>query len=39
LAERAEFPQRALIVGVVALFSFLMWSILSLIYYSLRDRH
>lgn len=38
LAERAEFPQRALFVGIVGLFSFLIWSILSLVYYSLRDR-
>lgn len=37
-AERSQFPQRGLIVGLVALFSFLMWSILSLVYYSLRDR-
>lgn len=38
LAERAEFPQRSLIVALVAGFAFLLWSILSLIYYSLRDR-
>lgn len=38
LAERAEFPQRGLIVALVAAFAFLLWSILSLIYYSLRDR-
>lgn len=37
-AERAEFPQRALILGAVALFSFLFWAIASLFYYSLRDR-
>lgn len=38
LAEKAEFPQRALIVAVVTLFSFLFWSIGTLVYYSLRDR-
>ena len=38
LAERAEFPQRALMVAVVALFSFLSWAIAALVYYSLRDR-
>ena len=37
LAERSEFPQRGLWVGVVALFSFLIWAIGGLIYYSLRD--
>lgn len=37
-AERAEFPQRALWVGVILLFGFLIWSILCLVYYSLRDR-
>ena len=38
MAEQSQFPQRGLIVGLVALFSFLLWSILSLVYYSLRDR-
>lgn len=38
LAERAEFPQRALLLGLVLLFSFLTWAILSLIYYAMRDR-
>ena len=37
-AERAEFPQRILILGTVALFSFLIWIVFSLIYYSLRER-
>lgn len=37
-AEKAEFPQRLLLGGLVMLFSFLIWAILSLIYYSLRDR-
>jgi len=38
LAEKAEFPQRGLMLGVVAAFSFLLWAIATLIYYSLRDR-
>lgn len=38
LAEKAEFPQRGLIIGVVALFSLLIWTMSSLIYYALRDR-
>ena len=38
LAEKSEFPQRELIIGLVALFSMLIWAILSLIYYALRDR-
>lgn len=38
LAQRAEFPQRELLLALVALFSFLTWAILSLVYYALRDR-
>ncbi len=38
LAEKAEYPQRALMIGIVALFGFLIWAIGSLVYYSLRDR-
>ncbi|NCT11795.1 MAG: sugar transporter, partial [Rhodobacterales bacterium] len=38
LAEKSEFPQRELMLGIVALFSFLIWAILSLVYYALRDR-
>lgn len=37
LAERAEFPQRGVILTVVIIFSFLAWAITALIYYSLRD--
>ena len=37
LAERAEFPQRSLLIGLVALFSFLTWAIAGLVFYSLRD--
>ena len=38
LAERSEFPQRIITLAIIGLFSFLIWAILSLIYYSLRDR-
>ncbi|GAA6175952.1 sugar transporter [Sulfitobacter pacificus] len=38
LAQRAEFPKRELTLALIALFSFFTWSILSLVYYSLRDR-
>jgi capsular polysaccharide transport system permease protein len=37
-AEISQFPQRPLILGLVGLFSFLAWAILSLIFYALRDR-
>ena len=39
LAQSAEYPQRWVLVGVVALFCLMGWAILTLIYYSLRDRH
>ena len=38
LAQEAEYPKRALLAGLAALFALLIWSILSLIYYSIRDR-
>ncbi len=38
LAERSEFPNRPLLIGIVGLFSFLTWAILALSYYALRDR-
>lgn len=38
LAEDARYPQRFLYVTLVACFSLLIWSILSLILYSIRDR-
>ena len=38
LAEKAEFPQRELLLALVALFSLLIWSICSLVFYALRDR-
>jgi len=38
LSEQAQYPQRATWLGVVVVFLFLFWAILSLVYYSLRDR-
>lgn len=38
LAQEAEYPKRVLLAGLAALFALLIWSILSLIYYSIRDR-
>jgi capsular polysaccharide transport system permease protein len=38
LAQRAEYPQRAIILSLTALFLFLVWSILALVLYSIRDR-
>ncbi|MEL6806796.1 MAG: capsule biosynthesis protein [Pseudomonadota bacterium] len=38
LAQQAEYPQRIRILLLVALCSFLGWSILSLVFYSVRDR-
>ncbi len=37
-AERSEYPQRYLLLGLVAAALFIGWSILILIYYSIRDR-
>ena len=37
-AERAEFPERLTILGLIALFAFLIWALVCLIAYSLRDR-
>ena len=39
LAERAQFPKRELILTLIALFCFFTWSILCLVFYSLRDRN
>jgi capsular polysaccharide transport system permease protein len=36
--QSAEYPQRLILLGLIALFSFLGWSVISLIYYSIRDR-
>lgn len=38
LAAESEYPRRWLLSGLVALFLTLIWSIVALIYYSIRDR-
>jgi capsular polysaccharide transport system permease protein len=38
LAERAEYPARAWMLTLVTVFCFFGWAILSLVYYSIRDR-
>lgn len=38
LATESKFPARYVLTGLAALFLLLIWSILSLVYYSLRDR-
>lgn len=38
LAEKSQFPQRPTILALVALFAFLLWAVLVLVAYSLKDR-
>ncbi|MCB1366836.1 MAG: sugar transporter [Rhodobacteraceae bacterium] len=38
LAETAQYPQRLTLLGLVTLFIFVIWSILVLVYYSIKDR-
>lgn len=38
LAEKAEYPERLKLLLLMGVFLFLGWAILSLVYYSLRDR-
>ena len=38
LAEESEFPRRAMLMALAALALGLAWSILALVYYSIRDR-
>lgn len=38
LAEASEYPKRLLLIGLAGLFLLLGWAILTLIYYSIRDR-
>jgi len=38
LAEDSEYPQRYILAGLAGLFLLLGWSILALVYYSIRDR-
>lgn len=37
-AEKAEFPERIKILGLLSVFLFFFWAVLVLIFYSLRDR-
>ncbi|MFN3210916.1 MAG: capsule biosynthesis protein [Roseovarius sp.] len=37
-ADEARYPQRLLLTALVALFSFLAWSVVVLVFYSIRDR-
>ncbi len=37
-AEAAQYPQRLILIGLTLIFSLLGWSILALVYYSIRDR-
>ena len=37
-AEQAQYPQRETILGLMALFLFLIWTVVVLVAYSLRDR-
>ncbi len=38
LAQKAEYPERIKILGLIVMFAFFAWSILCLVFYSLRDR-
>lgn len=38
IPQTSEYPQRPMIIGLLALFLLLAWTITSLIYYSIRDR-
>jgi capsular polysaccharide transport system permease protein len=38
LAEKSQYPQRGMTLGLIGLFSFLAWAISALVAYSLRDR-
>jgi len=39
IAERAQYPARATIVLLVSIFALMGWMIMSLVYYSIRDRN
>ncbi len=38
LAERAEYPQRGILLGMICLFLFVIWAIGVLVFYAIRDR-
>ncbi len=37
-AERSEYPDRIVILALTGLFLFLIWSVMALVIYSIRDR-
>jgi capsular polysaccharide transport system permease protein len=38
LAQKAQYPSRILLFGLVTVFLFMIWAVMTLVYYSLRDR-
>ena len=38
LAQKSEYPDRPVLLGLVGFFLLMLWSVLALVYYSLRDR-
>ena len=38
LAQKAEYPQRGILLSIGGLFLLLGWAVMALIYYSIRDR-
>lgn len=38
LAERAEYPQRILVLGLIGVFLLFVWAVAVLIYYAIKDR-
>lgn len=38
MPDSAEYPQRITLIAIIAVFTFLIWSVACLIYYSARDR-
>lgn len=38
VAEKSEYPRRYITLGLIAMFLFMAWATLALVYYSLRDR-
>ncbi len=38
IAQRSEYPDRPMTLTIVAIFAFLIWSVVALVAYSLRDR-
>lgn len=38
LAQRPQYPQTTLLIGLIFFFALMAWSVMALVYYSLRDR-